>query len=80
MKSLSHARRPVALICLAVLLIAALIPAASGLPSFILAPLWLFFAAIVLFSIRLSFDDCDAKQIPYLSILPSRAPPIPFSH
>jgi len=60
-------------------LLAALIPAASGLPFSILVPLWLFCAAIVTLSIRSAFEDCDAQQIPCLSILPSRAPPIPFS-
>jgi hypothetical protein len=79
MRTLLHARRCVGVLCLAILLIAALIPAASGLPFGILVPLWLFCAAIVTLSIRSSFEDCDAQPIPYLSILPSRAPPIPFS-
>jgi hypothetical protein len=79
MRTLLNARRWIAVLCLAVLLIAALIPAASGLPFAILVPLWLFCAAIATFSIRSAFDDCGAQPIPYLLILSSRAPPIPFS-
>jgi len=47
MQPVFHARRSIALFCLAVLLIGALIPAASGLPVGILVPLWIFVAAIV---------------------------------
>lgn len=79
MKSSHSASRAIAFLCLAVLLIVALIPTASGLPFFILIPLWLFFAAIVTLSIRPPVEHCAAQQVPFLSILPSRAPPIPFS-
>ena len=79
MKSFLSTSRAIAFLCLAVLLIVALIPSASGLLSFVLIPLWLFFAAIVTLSIRPPVEHCAAQQIPFLSILPSRAPPIPFS-
>jgi hypothetical protein len=79
MKSFLSASRAIAFLCLAVLLIVALIPTASGLPSFILIPLWLFFATVVTLSIRPPVEHCAAQQISFLSILPSRAPPIPFS-
>jgi hypothetical protein len=60
-------------------LIVALIPAASGLPYFILIPLWLYFAAIVTLSIRPPIEHCTAPRIPFLPILSSRAPPTPSS-
>ena len=74
-----NARRLAVVLCVAVLLIAVLVPAASGLPFGILVPLWLFFAAIVALSIRPPVEDCHAERIAYYSILPSRAPPIPSS-
>jgi len=76
MQALLHARRPIALFCLAALLIAALIPAASGLPSGILAPLWIFVAAIVTFSILRTAEDSSPLRVASLPVLPSRAPPI----
>jgi hypothetical protein len=76
MQVLFHARRSIALFCLAALLIAALIPAASGLPFGILIPLWIFAAAIVSFSIRCTADDSSPLRVSCVPVLPSRAPPI----
>jgi len=76
MQALVHARRSVALFCLAALLIAALIPAAYGLPFCILVPLWTFVAAIVTLSIHRAAEDSSPLRVSYLSVLPSRAPPI----
>jgi hypothetical protein len=76
MQALLQARRSIALFCLAALLIAALIPAASGLPFGILVPLWTFVAAIVTFSIRRAIEDSSPLRVSCLPVLPSRAPPI----
>jgi hypothetical protein len=76
MQSLSHARRSIAIFCLAALLIAALIPAASGLPFGILVPLWTCVAVIVTFSIRRTVDDSSPLRVSCVPVLPSRAPPI----
>ena len=75
MQALFQARRSIALFCLAVLLIAALIPAASGYPVGILVPLWIFVAVIVTLSIRRAADDSGHLLVSYLSVLKSRAPP-----
>lgn len=75
MQAFLSARRSIAFLCLAVLLIAALIPASSGLPLGTLVPLWLFFAAIVALSIRRPIENFNPPQAAFLSILPSRAPP-----
>ena len=76
MRTLIHARRLIALFCLAVFLLAALVPAASGLAFANLAPLWLFFAAVVCVSLVGAADDQNPLPVPFLSILPSRAPPV----
>lgn len=76
MRTLTQARKSIALLCLAVFLLGALVPASSGLPFAILAPLWLFFAAVVCVSLVRPAEDRIALPVPFLSILPSRAPPI----
>jgi hypothetical protein len=76
MQVLFHARRSIAFFCLAALLMAALIPAASGLPFGILVPLWTFIAAIVTLSIRRAAEDSSPLRASCLPVLPSRAPPI----
>ena len=76
MRIFIHARKCIALLCLAVFLLGALVPAAPGLPFAILAPLWLFFAAVVCVSLFRPPEDRIALPVPFFSILPSRAPPI----
>lgn len=70
------ARRLVALLCLAVVLYAALTPGASGLCLAIFVPVWFFAAAIVTFSIRREATDRAPGPLPFLPVLASRAPPI----
>jgi len=76
MQALFQARRSIALFCLAALLFAALIPAASALPFGILVPLWIFVAVIVTLSIRRGADDSSPLWVSSVPVLPSRAPPI----
>jgi hypothetical protein len=76
MQALFHARRSIALFCLAALLIAALIPVASGLPLGVLVPLWIFVAVIVTLSIRRTAEDRSPLRVSCIPVLPSRAPPI----
>jgi hypothetical protein len=71
-----HARRSIALFCLAALLIAALVPVAFGLPFGILVPLWIFVAVIVTLSIRRADEDSSPLRVSCVPVLPSRAPPI----
>jgi len=75
-RTLIQARRSIALVCLAVCLLAALVPTASGLPFDVLAPLWLFFAAVVCLALVSPADDRNPLPVPFFSILPSRAPPL----
>ena len=76
MSSWINARRLVAVICLALLLLATLIPAGSGLLSAILAPLWLFLAVVVLIAIHRGREVCNAPCFFVRRALSSRAPPI----
>ncbi len=71
-----YPRRSIALFCLAVLLLAVLIPGASGLPFATLAPLWLFVAAVAILSIHCTALDSGAPSTPFLAVVSNRAPPI----
>ena len=71
-----QARRLVALLCLALVIAAALTPGAPGLFSAVLAPLWFFVAAVVVFSIRNDIADSAPGPLRFLPVLASRAPPI----
>jgi len=75
-RTLIQARRSIALVCLVAFLLAALVPVASGLPFAYLAPLWLFFAAVVCVALVRPADDRNLLPVPFFSILPSRAPPV----
>jgi len=75
-RTLIQARKSIALVCLAVLLLAALVPVASGLPFAIFAPLWLFFAAVVCVALVRPADDRNALPVPFFSVLSSSAPPV----
>jgi hypothetical protein len=70
------ARRLVALLCLAVVLCAALLPGASGLFCAVLVPLLLFVAAVIVFSKRREIADSAPQHFPFLSALAPRAPPV----
>jgi hypothetical protein len=70
------ARRLTALFCLALLLLATIIPAGYGLPYAILAPLWLFLAAVVLIAIHRGDELCHPPCFFVRRTLSSRAPPI----
>jgi hypothetical protein len=50
-------------------------PSASGLLHAILVPVWVFVAAILVFSIR-EIADKGPQPPPFLAVLASRAPPI----
>jgi len=69
-------RKPIALCCVAILLLAALLPSASGLPLAILPPLLLFVAEVVTLSICGRASDCLTPQAPFLAVASGRAPPI----
>jgi hypothetical protein len=71
-----HHRRSIAIVCLAVLLLAALIPPGPGIPAAVLTLLWLFVASVVPLSIRSAAFDSDLTPVPLLAATLWRAPPI----
>ena len=76
MSSWINARRLTAVFCLALLLLATLVPAGSGLLYAMLAPLWLFLAAVVLIAIHGGLEVCQPPCFFVCRTLSSRAPPI----
>lgn len=71
-----NARKLTAVFCLALLLLATIIPAGYGLPYAILVPLWLFLAAVVLIAIHCDHEVCHPPCFLVRRTLSSRAPPI----
>jgi hypothetical protein len=72
---MSHARKSIAVLCIAVVVVAALLPAVSIDLVAILTPLWLVVPAVAVVSIR-RIALCNNEQpVSLLSLVPSRAPP-----
>jgi hypothetical protein len=74
----SRTRRSVAVLCLALVVVAALAP--GGASTFVyafLVPLWLIVPAVVAIVIQRTASDCDEQPASLLSIVLSRAPPAP---
>ncbi len=69
------ARRLIAFLCLAAVLLAAIAPTASGLFLAILVPLLLFVAAVVIVPIGREPEGGDGPAFLFLSVVTSRAPP-----
>jgi hypothetical protein len=76
MSSWLNARRLTAVFCLALLLLATLIPAGYGLVYAILVPLWLFLAVVALIAIHRGREVCHAPCFFVCRTLSPRAPPI----
>ena len=74
MSSWINARRLTAVFCLALLLVATLIPAGYGLPYAILVSLWLFLAAVVLIAIHRGREVCQLAWFFVCRTLSSRPP------
>jgi hypothetical protein len=69
-------RKPIALFCMAALLLALLTPASSGPLHAILAPFWLFFALLAVVAVRRGTEECDPRAFPFVPAVPARAPPL----
>jgi len=69
-----HPRRLIALLCLAALLFALVTPGAPALALFV--PFLLFIELLVVVSRHLRNDDRDPGVFPWISLAPSRAPPL----
>ncbi len=70
------ARKLIAILCLASLLLAALTPYSHGLEPAWLTPFWLFLAMLVCFSASHREQQRDPRPFPSFPVVPSRAPPI----
>lgn len=69
--------RSVAVLCIAAVVIAAVVPslAASTLGTAIFVPLWLVIPAVSIVVIRRIAARCDEQPVALLSLVLSRAPP-----
>jgi hypothetical protein len=73
----SRTRKTTAVLCIALVLIAGLVPVlASALGSVILVPLWLLLPAIVSVVVRRQASESNEQPVPLLALLDSRAPPL----
>jgi hypothetical protein len=72
---MSDVRKLLAVVGLAVLLWAALTPAAGGLLWAELVPVWLFVAALVCLIVVRAPELCPVRSAPSLSSIALRAPP-----
>jgi hypothetical protein len=69
-------RKSLVLCGLAVVVLAALVPAlVTGLPSAILTPLWLVVPAVAIVVVRRTAARCDDQPVALLSLVRFRAPP-----
>jgi hypothetical protein len=75
MRTVLDARRWIALLCVAAVLVTALTPGAGGLLA-ILVPFWLFFEAVIAVPMRRGGEPCDPQLFSFLSPALSRAPPV----
>jgi hypothetical protein len=70
-------RKLVALVCIALVVFAAIAPASSMHFTDVLAPLWLvLFPVLPLVVMLRRVDDCHEQPTALLSVLASRAPPL----
>lgn len=69
-------RKAVAVVCIALVVFAAFVPAAASLISAALIPLWLVLPAVAVTVIRRRASRCSEQPVSLLSLLLSRAPPI----
>jgi len=73
---MAGARKLIAILCLAVVLLAALTPYSHGFAPAWLTPFWLFLAMLVCFSTSHREQRRDPHPFPCFTVVPSRAPPI----
>jgi hypothetical protein len=72
----TRTRKTVAVLCIAVVVFAAFLPAVSvNLPPVILTALWLVTPAVAVAVLRRQAVRCDEQPVSLLSLILSRAPP-----
>lgn len=72
---MSRARKSIVVLCIAIVVVAALLPAVSIDLVAILTPLWLIVPAVTVISIGRIALSSDEQPVSLLSLVPSRAPP-----
>jgi hypothetical protein len=72
---MSRARKSIVVLCIAIVVVAALLPAVSIDLVAILTPLWLVVPAVSVISIGRIALSSDEQSVSLLSLVPSRAPP-----
>jgi uncharacterized membrane protein YjdF len=75
---MSRTRTSVAVLCIAIVVFSAIVPAVAGHFFAILVPLWLVVPAVSVVIIRRKSLHCDEQSISLLSLALSRAPPAPL--
>jgi hypothetical protein len=75
MPSFCRTRKSIVILCIAVVVLAALLPAVSIDPVAILTSLWLVVPAIRVVSIRRTASYSNEQLLSLLSLVPARAPP-----
>jgi hypothetical protein len=69
-------RKTVALLCIAVVLVAGVLPAvSSALGHVVLVALWLVLPAVVVMAVRRTESHSDEQPVSLLALLDSRGPP-----
>jgi len=69
-------RRWALVLCLVVVLLAALTHPGLGFPIAILAPLWFFFGPVLSVPIPRIDESCDLQPSPFLPVFSPRPPPL----
>ena len=75
MPAVSHARKLIAILCLAVLLVTAMTPGAHSLPA-LLAPFWLFLEILAVVRVGGRGEDPALPLSSPVAVPASRAPPV----
>jgi len=72
---MSRPNRPVAVLCIAVIALAAFLPGIAALEAALLEPQWILLPDEVSVAAFRPVPPCLEQSVPLLSLLPSRAPP-----
>jgi len=73
--SMARPNRSVAGLCIAVIVLAAFLPGISALDYALFEPQWVLLPDEVRLAVYSPVEPGDEQPVPFLSLLPSRAPP-----
>ena len=72
---MSRPNRPVAVLCIAVIALAAFLPGIAAFEAALLEPQWILLPDEVSVAVFRLVAPCFEQSVPLFSLLPSRAPP-----